>query len=199
MSDWTQHHLHVRPSPDCHLCTTSPKLCRICKAVIPYPTERQLRKGDYLCRTHRQHERERYVDSAEQKRRFRACAIRWRNNPENKVKIQAEKKAYRALKQGLLKRPSKCDKCDKTGRTEMHHPDYAKPLEVRFLCKSCHGIVTQGTNAALAERRLLFRFRTFVTHIRNDEFFHPCNSDDWMSAFSAWLTEERDKYGPSND
>lgn len=43
-----------------------------------------------------------------------------------------------ALRYGLLVRPSKCAQCRKSCRPHGHHRDYAKPLEVRWLCAKCH-------------------------------------------------------------
>ena len=34
--------------------------------------------------------------------------------------------------------PSPCEKCGGTEKIEMHHPDYANPLEVHWLCRPCH-------------------------------------------------------------
>lgn len=31
----------------------------------------------------------------------------------------------------------------KKERIERHHPDYSKPLEVIFVCKSCHGLLDE--------------------------------------------------------
>ncbi len=42
-----------------------------------------------------------------------------------------------ALKRGeLVKKP--CEHCGSEYRVEGHHPDYDKPLDVIWLCKSCH-------------------------------------------------------------
>jgi hypothetical protein len=45
----------------------------------------------------------------------------------------------RALASGRIVRPSICEDCGGTGKAiEAAHHDYAKPLEVRWLCRSCH-------------------------------------------------------------
>lgn len=45
----------------------------------------------------------------------------------------------RALKRGYLVRPSTCEGCGKTAvPIEAAHADYANPLAVRWLCRSCH-------------------------------------------------------------
>ena len=43
-----------------------------------------------------------------------------------------------ALRHGMLERPLNCTKCQAKGRIEGHHPDYMKPLDVIWLCQSCH-------------------------------------------------------------
>jgi len=52
----------------------------------------------------------------------------------------------KALKDGTLTRPSLCSACGKDpgvglrGRTKIHahHTDYARPMDVVWLCGSCH-------------------------------------------------------------
>lgn len=46
---------------------------------------------------------------------------------------------YAAIKEGILVRPDQCSRCLKKCRAEAHHEDYMKPLEVIWLCRSCHG------------------------------------------------------------
>ena len=43
-----------------------------------------------------------------------------------------------AVKERILIKPDKCEDCDKIARIEGHHPDYSKPLKVRWLCRKCH-------------------------------------------------------------
>ena len=50
-----------------------------------------------------------------------------------------------AIKKGVLVQQHQCEKCNATktfsdGRSgiQAHHDDYTKPLEVRWLCQSCH-------------------------------------------------------------
>ena len=44
----------------------------------------------------------------------------------------------RAIKNGVLIKPSVCENCGKECSPEGHHEDYSMPLEVVWLCKSCH-------------------------------------------------------------
>ena len=37
-----------------------------------------------------------------------------------------------------MSKPSVCEKCGDTGLIHGHHDDYSKPLEVQWLCVSCH-------------------------------------------------------------
>lgn len=43
-----------------------------------------------------------------------------------------------ALRAGKLVKPDACPRCGKKGRVDGHHKDYAKPLEVDWLCRACH-------------------------------------------------------------
>ena len=44
-----------------------------------------------------------------------------------------------AIKRGRLVKATHCEKCNSTDRIEAHHDDYNKALDVRWLCKRCHG------------------------------------------------------------
>lgn len=43
-----------------------------------------------------------------------------------------------AIKRGILVNPKVCSECESTSHVSGHHDDYNKPLNVRWLCHSCH-------------------------------------------------------------
>jgi hypothetical protein len=43
-----------------------------------------------------------------------------------------------AVKKGRLVRPESCSECGGGGRIEGHHDDYARRLDVVWLCTECH-------------------------------------------------------------
>ncbi len=63
---------------------------------------------------------------------------RLRDDP---VKRQARQKAY----DNLERQP--CERCGDAD-AQRHHDDYERPLDVRWLCSSCHGIEHRKPNTA---------------------------------------------------
>ncbi|OFX03899.1 MAG: hypothetical protein A3E78_07400 [Alphaproteobacteria bacterium RIFCSPHIGHO2_12_FULL_63_12] len=84
-------------------------------------------------------ERERLVEHY-----CRACHAaymrEWRKvntlTPEQRRKDNARSTAQWGKRIGLLK-PEPCASCS-APKAEMHHPDYDLPLDVVWLCRSCH-------------------------------------------------------------
>lgn len=66
------------------------------------------------------------------------CEAKKQWGKRNKHKRSAHCKVARALLRGILIRPLKCEKCSEETKIEAHHDDYAKPLEVLWLCTECH-------------------------------------------------------------
>lgn len=56
----------------------------------------------------------------------------------HKEKWIARAKARYAIQKGIIKKPKKCEICEMVKPLQGHHEDYTKPLEVIFLCYSCH-------------------------------------------------------------
>ena len=58
-----------------------------------------------------------------------------KKNPE---KVKARKLVGYAVKTGKIIKSKSCTLCNRETRLSGHHRDYAKPLEVIWLCSSCH-------------------------------------------------------------
>jgi hypothetical protein len=53
-------------------------------------------------------------------------------------KLKAVTESRRAVANGTLIKSDRCQKCGSKLKVQKHHPDYSKPLEVIWLCYSCH-------------------------------------------------------------
>ena len=58
---------------------------------------------------------------------------------KHKAKQTARETMNNALKLGTLSRPTNCEDCGKECKPHGHHEDYTKPLEVNWVCTTCHG------------------------------------------------------------
>jgi len=56
-------------------------------------------------------------------------------NPE---KHKARMAVGIAIKAGTLTRPQECSSCNVSCVPDGHHDDYGKPLDIRWLCRTCH-------------------------------------------------------------
>lgn len=61
---------------------------------------------------------------------------KYKSKPDNMLKIVARKKIYNKLRYGKMKRLP-CEVCGNV-KSEAHHKDYSKPLDVQWLCKVHH-------------------------------------------------------------
>lgn len=52
---------------------------------------------------------------------------------------RARAKLRYAVWAGNIVKPKYCERCAKKGLLNGHHNDYTKPLEVEWLCSTCHG------------------------------------------------------------
>lgn len=99
------------------------------------------------------------------KERAAAVAKSWRaSNPDRIAEMGArarerypEKAAARravnnALRSGRLSKPQRCERCGSetpSPRLHGHHADYSEPLEVEWLCVTCH--TAEHEQTAIAE------------------------------------------------
>jgi hypothetical protein len=60
----------------------------------------------------------------------------------------ASQRLASAIRAGVIARPDTCERCGTQGNVEGHHHDYSKPLDVEWLCRTCHAEIHA------AERRI---------------------------------------------
>lgn len=59
--------------------------------------------------------------------------------PEQEIQARAHGLAKTAQNNGKIKR-GPCEECGATLNLHMHHPDYSRPLFVKWLCARCHTV-----------------------------------------------------------
>lgn len=80
----------------------------------------------------------RYQATAAGKASLSASRKKWMaSNPEKRA---AHVLLNNSLRSGRVVKPDKCSSCGSGGRMEGHHEDYARPLDVLWLCRQCHVI-----------------------------------------------------------
>lgn len=89
-----------------------------------------------------------YLRDGSPRRACRACArvttaarrrAGYREDPPDPVKRRARSAVQSALRRGILTR-APCETCGRPN-AQAHHDDYARPLDVRWLCVPCHAAV----------------------------------------------------------
>lgn len=134
------------------MATTTLKQCRGCHVVKPL--------GEFYSHPRMADGRLNYCKSCVKGRiaqhRVRNDSVReydrrrYRENPHRQAQLKRlqdkttkeQRRAYKiveiAIQKGELVRPTVCPRCLSERFCEAHHHDYAKPMEIEWLCRSCH-------------------------------------------------------------
>jgi len=99
---------------------------------------------------YRAYDRKRYRDDDRRKESARHCAksdagrrakaeFEARSRREEPQKWIARNAVNNAIRDGKMERGTDCYFCGSSERLQAHHEDYNHPLDVVWLCSSCHG------------------------------------------------------------
>jgi hypothetical protein len=103
----------------------------------------QTRDREKTRTANREYERRRRQNNPEMMRALYREADRRRVRTDRDA---ARAQLNRAVRRGILQRPTTCEACGRSGKITAHHPDYSKPLDVEWLCYECHGIQHRGSD-----------------------------------------------------
>lgn len=113
--------------------------CKYCIKAYQKNYQSNRRKDD----EYRKQQKEYYLMWYENNGRTRGDSSEiWHLN--NKDKNNIHHKVWYALHTNKIIKPKKCQYCKREVSLSGHHPDYSKPLEVIWLCGSCHKIIHNG-------------------------------------------------------
>lgn len=101
------------------------KICKECKR-IEYRGQRERNKETFLKKDSKYYQKNKEEISLRRKKWYE----------KNKVKVSAHGKLKTAVFKGLIVRKP-CEVCGEI-KTDAHHDDYNKPLDVRWLCRKHH-------------------------------------------------------------
>jgi len=91
--------------------------------------ERERKGTDHF----RKYDRGWYVKNSEKKKKDVADSRK-----RNQKKVKAQNKLNKAVQYGRVVKPERCEHCNEVKDLDGHHYDYDKPLDVIWLCRSCH-------------------------------------------------------------
>ncbi len=85
--------------------------------------------------------RERLIEYVMSRRNYKEFHAKASSTPEGLQKVRARKRLSDLVREGRIKRPTNCESCGVACKPNGHHEDYSKPLDVQWLCSTCHGLV----------------------------------------------------------
>lgn len=73
----------------------------------------------------------------------------------NKEKKEAHRAVHMLIDKGLMEKADICEKCGAENNIHAHHDDYSKPLEIRWLCGTCHRGWHKEFGSGLTEKDIM--------------------------------------------
>lgn len=108
----------------------------------------------YRNRTEKRREwKKKYIKDNEVGKKYRESKRIYLQNRRHT--IDGYDKCHNALDRAVLRkqiiRPNNCQVCGKKSKVMGHHCDYSKPLNVVWMCSTCHGLY-HGSNSDMGEK-----------------------------------------------
>jgi len=118
------------------------KKCQHCKTTkdLLINSKSKLKSGEikyrYVCNTCNTKRARAYRKTEIGKRNVYKAV--YKSTKKHWLKMLARQLLNYHVRVGHIKKPKICSKCKKRTKIEGHHPDYKKPLKVKWVCRKCH-------------------------------------------------------------
>ena len=139
LKPYTEYYKHSKMS-DGHL-----NICKVCKRAQQIITRNDNLEYYQEYDRNRPNKEERCKKTIEYSQTEKGKAVRQKSSIKYKtqypIKYKAKNAVNNAIRDGLLIKPNTCECCNNVFTSHNihgHHIDYAKPLEVIWLCNLCH-------------------------------------------------------------
>lgn len=123
----------MKKEKQCNHCGSIINLYAVCRRFNKRSKEY---KTYYMCRVCNTERARQYAKTPEGKLARREAVKR--SIKKHYAKQMARLKLNYHVKVGNILRPDECSVCKHTVKVEGHHTDYTKPLEVVWVCRTCH-------------------------------------------------------------
>ena len=109
----------------------------------------------YLCRECNTNRVRAYRKTARGKEVVKLNSLK--SNERYPQKYMARWKLNSAVSSNVIRKPKKCSQCKRIAVLHGHHENYAQPLKVLWLCRSCHNSIHKNrkkkSKSTLLDRR----------------------------------------------
>lgn len=134
------------PAPAYKRCTT----CDETKPLAEFHRDKNRSDGHgFRCKAcQKAYTRQRYRDNREAilasnraweaANRERMNLLHRERHKRDRKKVEARNEVRKARRNGVLSKPDVCEDCSAKVELQAHHPDYDRPLDVRWVCRDCH-------------------------------------------------------------
>lgn len=106
-----------------------------------------------------------------------------RYRSKNPDKYNAHKLVTSAVACGRLLPKNACELCGVVCKTEGHHADYSRPLDVIWLCKKCHSSVHVSENN---KKKKIVRHASLVWRLMRDKYAQIMSNKEAIVR-SSWI------------
>ena len=113
-------------------------VCKECRSKYMQKPEIKKQQRSYRGTAEHKERMREYNRTYKATPKYKTYLKKYKKRDEVLIRIKANSAINSALVAGNITRPNSCSSCATECTPDGHHPDYSKPLDVIWLCRTCH-------------------------------------------------------------